>query len=120
MFSFTNFVTPGTIYHGTVSTSGGGLPVGSRGSATASPTATVKLEVFHETKVPGISSDDFETKQVRFRNCGGMFPLDFFSFFCPISRSTTVCVFTQLRLGPAGGVSIYSWVYTPVRKCSRL
>ncbi|CAM9548405.1 unnamed protein product [Ascophyllum nodosum] len=71
MFSFTNFVTPGTIYHGTVSTSGGGLPVGSRGSATASPTATVKLEVFHETKVPGISSDDFETKQVRYKSKDG-------------------------------------------------
>lgn len=54
MFKFTNFVTPGTIYHGTVSKG-----VGDGG------TADVSLKVYRETKVPGITSTDFETKQVR-------------------------------------------------------
>lgn len=54
MFKFTNFVTPGTIYHGTVSKGGGD-----------GGTADVSLKVYRETKVPGITSTDFETKQVR-------------------------------------------------------
>lgn len=62
MFSFTNFVTPGTIYHGTVTKS----EVEESGSGSAkSSTASVSLKVYYETKVPGISSDEFETKQVR-------------------------------------------------------
>ena len=55
MFKFTNFVTPGTIYHGTVSGGGAG------GDAAA---AEVSLKVYLETKVPGITTSDFETKQV--------------------------------------------------------
>lgn len=55
MFKFTNFVTPGTIYHGTVS--GGGAGDGSA--------AEVSLKVYLETKVPGITTSDFETKQVK-------------------------------------------------------
>lgn len=52
MFKFTNFVTPGTIYHGTVA----------KGEAEG---AEVSLKVYRETKVPGINTSDFETKQVR-------------------------------------------------------
>ncbi|CAM9809191.1 unnamed protein product [Ectocarpus sp. 6 AP-2014] len=60
MFKFTNFVTPGTIYHGTVSKGEGG-----------GGTADVSLKVYRETKVPGITSTDFETKQVRYESKDG-------------------------------------------------
>ncbi|CAN0426445.1 unnamed protein product, partial [Hapterophycus canaliculatus] len=52
MFKFTNFVVPGTIYHGTVSSDG------------VTGAAEVGLKVYLETKVPGINTGDFETKQV--------------------------------------------------------
>ncbi|CAM9182596.1 unnamed protein product [Pylaiella littoralis] len=58
MFKFTNFVTPGTIYHGTVSS-------GEKGGA------EVSLKVFLETKVPGIDASDFETKQIRYSSKDG-------------------------------------------------
>ena len=74
MFKFSNFVTPGTIYHGTITGSRacGAGEEGRDGNATpAAATADAKgqgpsitLKVFRETKVPGICADDFETKQV--------------------------------------------------------
>lgn len=62
MFKFTNFVTPGTIYHGVVGNSGKCFVA----EEEAGTQATVKLKVFRETKVPGICADDFDTKQVSF------------------------------------------------------
>ncbi|CAN0424105.1 unnamed protein product, partial [Laminaria digitata] len=59
MFKFTNFVTPGTIYHGTASAAAGG----------SGP--NISLKIFRETKVPGISADDFETKQIQYKSKDG-------------------------------------------------
>eukprot|EP00903_Cladosiphon_okamuranus_P005893 g5828.t1 len=60
MFKFTNFVTPGTIYHGTVS-----------GGAEGGAAAGVSLKVYLETKVPGIATSDYETKQIRYSSKDG-------------------------------------------------
>lgn len=67
MFKFTNFVTPGIIFQGTVKKkNGGGKEVNGNGSGSTDTTATngVDLKVFRETTVSGISADEFETKQV--------------------------------------------------------
>lgn len=81
MFKFTNFVTPGTIYHGTVSGGEGG-----------DAAAEVSLKVYLETKVPGITTSDFETKQVN--ESSGVRGCFFHRVFClPLlfAGTTSVC-----------------------------
>lgn len=69
-FKFTNFVTPGLIYRGSIekATAVDGAAIAADSTTVTDKSATVdasvKLEVFRNTQVPGICLEDFETKQV--------------------------------------------------------
>lgn len=76
-FKFTNFVTPGLIYRGSIekATAVDGAAIAADSTTVTDKSATVdasvKLEVFRNTQVPGICLEDFETKQVRYASKDG-------------------------------------------------